>query len=222
MNIDELIARFRTDADDAVQGYLWGDEKVGPWFAEAEAEAAIRGRLLHESSNPSICQIAVTAGTSTYSLHKALHEIDYIAFKPDGASCRDPVILLSRGELDRRHRDWRDRTGPVQYAIQADTTIRLAFTPESAGTLFIEGYRVPLRQLGDTSQTPEIHPSHHLMLVHWALYRAFSVPDAETVDKDRAALAERAFSRYFGERPDADMRRATTHDVPQHNQMYLP
>lgn len=220
MNLEELIAQFRVDADDAVAPYLWDDDKVSAWFAEAEAEAAIRGRLLHESANPAVCQIAVSAGASTYPLHKTLHEIDHIAFKPEGASSREPVALLSRGELDRMHRDWRDRTGPVQYAIQSDTSIRLAFTPESAGTLFIEGYRVPLARLGDTEKL-EIHPSHHAKLVHWALFRAFSVPDAEVVDKDRAAQSEREFARCFGERPDADMRRSATHDTPHHNRSYL-
>ena len=220
MSLEELIAQFRIDADDRVLPYLWDDETVAPWFAEAEAEAAIRARLLHESSNPAICQIAVTAGKSTYPLHKSLHEIDHIAFKPDGESGRARVDLVSRGELDRMHRDWRDRTGPVQYAIQADTSIRLAFTPESAGTLFIEGYRVPLTRLGDTEKL-EIHQSHHTKLIHWVLHRAFSVPDSDGFDKGRAAEAEREFSRYFGERPDSDMRRASTHDVPQHNHSFL-
>lgn len=220
MTLDDLIAQFRTDAEDHAEPYLWDDEKVKAWLADAEAEAAIRARLLHESTNPAICQIAVIAGKTTYPLHKALHEIDHISFKPEGDSCRSPVTLQSRGELDRLHRDWRDRTGPVQYAIQSDTSIRLAYTPESAGTLFIEGYRVPLTRLGDTEKL-EIHQSHHTKLIYWALHRAFGVPDSDGFDKGRSAEAEREFSRYFGERPDADMRRATRHDVPQHNQSFL-
>ena len=222
MTLEELIARFRNDADDRIQTYLWDDAAVINWLTESVSEAAIRGRLLHESSNPAICQITVTAGQSNYPLHKSLHEIDYMAFKPTGASCREPVKLLSREEMDRIQPGWRDRTGQVKYAIQSDTAIRLAFTPESAGILFIEGYRVPLNRLVNDSDTPEIHPSHHSRLVLWALHRAFSVPDSETVDKDRAALAEREFTQYFGERPDADMRRATTHDAPQHNPVFWP
>lgn len=220
MTLEDLIVQFRIDSDDRVIRYFWDDEVVTGWLNEATAEAAIRGRLLHEASNPAICQIQVAVGSSSYPLHKSLHEIDHIAFMPLGASRREPVALLSREELDRIEPGWRDRSGQVKYAIQSDTTIRLAFAPESAGTLFIEGYRVPLSTLENDNDTPEIHPSHHAKLVLWALHRAFSVPDAETVDKDRAALAELEFSRYFGERPDADMRRSTTHDVPQHNQAF--
>lgn len=220
MTLDDLIAQFRIDADDLREPYLWDDEKVKLWFAEAEAEAAIRARLLHESSNPAICQIAVTAGKSTYPLHRSLHEIDHIAFKPLGATSREPMVLISRGELDRRHHDWRDRTGAVQYAIQSDTSIRLAFTPEVDGTVYLEGYRVPLIKLGDTEKL-EIHQSHHAKLISWVLYCAFSVPDADGGDKSRAAQAERDFSRYFGERPDADMRRTAAHDAPHRNHAYL-
>lgn len=220
MTLEDLIAQFRIDSDDRVFPYFWDDAAVAVWLTEATAEAAIRGRLLHESFSPSICQVQVTVGATSYPLHEALHEIDHIAFMPIGASRRESVALLSREELDRIEPGWRDRSGQVKYAIQSDTTIRLAFAPESAGTLFIEGYRVPLNTLENDTDTPEIHPSHHSKLVLWALHRAFSVPDAETVDKDRAALAELEFSRYFGERPDADLRRSTTHDVPHRNQAF--
>ena len=57
------------------------DEAVTGWLNEAEQEACIRGRLLHESGNAAVCQIVVTAGTAHYPLHPALYEIDYIAFK---------------------------------------------------------------------------------------------------------------------------------------------
>lgn len=61
---------------------------------------------------------------------------------------------------------------------------------------------------------PEIAAIHHEYLVQWALYRAFSVPDTETFDPNRAAIAEREFTQYFGLRPDSDLRRITREDTP--------
>ena len=75
MNLEQLIAQFRIDADDLVQPYLWPDEWVAPWLTEAVSEAAVRGRLLYEAAGPAICEIAVTAGTATYPLHASLYEL---------------------------------------------------------------------------------------------------------------------------------------------------
>lgn len=220
MNVEGLIQQFRIDADDTVVRYRASDEAVMGWLNEAEQEACLRGRLLHESARPEVCQIAVKAGTAHYPLHAALYEIDYLAFKPAGDTRRGPVKLVSREELDRIKPMWRERTGRPDYAIQSDTGIRLAFTPDAAGTLFLEGFRLPLSVFTHEGNEPEINPAHHAKLVHWALHRAFSVPDSETIDPTRAQLAERAFTAYFGLRPDANLRRASRHDVAHHNQAH--
>ena len=55
-----------------------------------------------------------------------------------------------------------------------------------------------------------------------ALHKAFSVPDSELFDPNRAALSERAFASYFGRLPDSDMRRITREDVAHHNEAILP
>lgn len=217
MKLDELIAQFRVDAMDREEPYLWGDDDVKVWLDEAQAEAAIRGRLLHESADPAVCQIQIEAGRAVYPLHPALYEITHIGFLADGASKRHPLDLSSPETLDSLWPDWRDRTGAPEMALQGDSTLRLVPTPCAAGTLKLEGYRLPLKKLANETDRPEINAAHHRHLVHWVLHRAFSIPDAETLDKERAATAEAAFTAYFGERPDSDLRRSTRTDVPQHN-----
>lgn len=220
MTLVQLLASFRVDADDGTAPYGWTDSSVKVWMNEAVREACIRARLLHESENSSMCQIAVTAGISVYPLHAALYEIDYMAFSPTGDTHRQPVKQISREDLNDTEPGWRERTGRVKYSIQSDTSIRLAFTPESSGTLHMEGFRLPLTDMVLDADTPEIHAAHHIHLVQWALYRAFSVPDSEVVDSNRATLAERAFSSYFGQRHDADLRRLTRQDTEHHNKAY--
>jgi hypothetical protein len=221
MNLEQLIQQFRVDSDDTVTNPpLWGNEWIAAWLTEAQAEAAIRGRLLYEAANPLVCEIAVAVDVTTYTLHKSIYEIGHLRFKAAGASRSERVHLISREELDRIWPDWRDEQGTPEYAIQDDTRITLAPRPTEAGTLHLEGYRVPLKALANDTDKPEINEAHHRHLVHWALHRAFSKPDAETIDPTRAAMAEAAFTAYFGARPDSNLRRATRSDVPQTNKVF--
>ena len=222
MNLEQLIQQFRIDADDLVTNpCLWEGEWIAAWLTEAQAEAAVRGRLLFEAADPAICEIAVTAGVATYPLHKSLYELEHLRFKATGATTSDRVHLKTREELDRIRPGWRDRTDSHPcFAIQDDTRITLVDRPSVAGTLYLEGYRVPLRALANDNDKPELHEAHHRHLVHWALHRAFSKPDSETIDPQRAAAAEAAFTRYFGPSPDADLRRSTRHDEVQTNKAF--
>lgn len=222
MTLEQLIARFRLDADDRVANpYLSEDQDVAAWLTEAQAEAAIRGRLLMEASNPAVCEIVVDPGVSTYDLHPALYELTHLRFKPTGAFLAQPVRLKTREELDRIDSHWRDRAdGVVEWAIQDDSRLTLVAKPSAGGVLLLEGYRVPLRPLQEPDDKPEIHQAHHLHLVHWALYRHFMRPDAEFYDPKRAMAAEAEFTAYFGARPDADLRRSTRTDETQTNKAF--
>ena len=222
MNLEQLIAQFRIDAEDLVQPYLWLDEWVASWLTEAVSEAAVRGRLIYEAANPSVCQIAVAANAATHDLHKSLFELVHLRFQATGAATSSVLSIKAREELDRIRPGWRDETGTPRYAVQDDTRITLVPRPEVAGTLHVEGYRVPLKALENDTDKPEIHEAHHRHLVHWALHRAFTKPDSETIDPQRAAAAEAAFTRYFGPSPDADLRRRTREDVPHVNQGFFP
>lgn len=220
MNLEQLTAQFRVDADDLTEPYFWGAEWIAVWLTEAQAEAAIRKRLLYEASNPAICQIAVLADTATHDLHKSLFELVHLRFQATGATTSSVLTIKAREELDRIRPGWRDETGTPRHAIQDDTRITLVPRPELAGTLHIEGYRVPLKALENDTDKPELNEAHHRHLVHWALHRAFSKPDSETIDPTRAATAEAAFTRYFGPSPDADLRRSTRHDEVQTNKAF--
>lgn len=219
MNLEQLIAQFRIDADDLVPNpYLWADEWLASWFTEAVAEAAVRGRLIYEAAAPAICQIQVVADLASYPLHPTLYELASLRFKPTGSDRSEPVYLKSREWLDNECPGWRDRLeARPRYAVQDDTRITLVARPSQPGTLMLEGYRVPLRPLVNDNDRPEIGEAHHRHLVHWVLYRAFSKPDSDGQDAERAQKAEDAFTRYFGPAPDADLRRSTRHDEVQSN-----
>lgn len=222
MTLAQLIAAYRTAANDKVEPYFVDDDDLVQFFNEAEAEAAVRGRLIHESSNADVCRIDIEAGVDTYALHPKLYEITHLSFQVDGHSRRAGLKLVSTEWLDAEVRRWRDLLGRPEWAVQTDKAIRLVPAPLKDGTLRIEGYRLPFEPMADEDDAPEIGEAHHIHLVQWALHRAFSIPDAEFFDAGRASAAEEAFTAYFGMRPDADLRRITRHDVPHHVEAFWP
>lgn len=223
MNLDQLVGRFRIEADDFIEPHLWHTDWVTAWLNEAQDEAALRGRLLIDDSTPGVCVIDVAAGNASYALHPKVYEIAHIHFERAGSQWNGcDLALVSREKLDRVDPHWRERVPcEPRWAIQSDTRIRLSPVPREAGTLRLEAYRLPLKALVHCSDKPEIHEAHHLHLVQWALYRAFSRPDSDAHDPQRAATAYENFQQYFGLRPDSDLRRTTRHDEVQANVPYI-
>ena len=216
MNVQQLVEQFRVDSLDREQPYLWGEPEVLGWLNEAQAEAAVRGRLLLDDSTPAVCESAVAAGVVSYQLHPKVYEISHLRFVSAATSQACGLDLVSREFLDSKHPRWRDHgPGEPRFAIQTETRLRLVPAPREAGTLRLEAYRLPLAALINPVDEPEIHEAHHPYLVHWALYRGFGQPDSEGFDSERAAQAYAVFERYFGMRPDSDLRRSTRHDEPQ-------
>lgn len=219
MKLADLIRRVRSAANDMVQPYLWSDDDIADWLTDAEAEAALRGRLLHESANVAVCRIPVVIGQTHYLLHAALYEITRLVFRASGELSTTPIKLVSQEMLDATQPDWRDSQGDPQYAVQSDTGLRLSPTPTRTGSLELEGFRLPLRPMlaaQQASTEPEIHAGHHIQLVQWALFRGYSRPDDESQDVKKAMQAEAEFTNYFGLRPDVDLRRSTRVDEVQH------
>lgn len=221
MTLEQLIAIFREDAGDQLEPFLWSNDVVLSWFNEAQSEAAVRGRLLLDDYTPAVCQIPVEAGRASYPLHSKVYEIAHIRLEPAPQS-QDGLKLVTREYLDRIEPQWRTRQDMrCVYVIQSETTLRLVPAPRDAGQLVLEAYRLPLKQLQNDMDKPEIHEAHHARLVHWVLYRAFSKPDADGFDAGRAQQAYTEFEKYFGARPDSDLRRSTRHDEPQVNVSYV-
>jgi len=219
MTLQDLIARFRVLAADKAQPPLWSDAEVTMWLNDAQRQACIRGRLIREDENKAVCLISMQEGKQTYKLHPKVYEIINLRFV--GASRARPAVIVSREWLDNERPSWRDDNYPPELVIQDDTTIRIVGSAVVGEVLQLECYRLPLEDMVQGDDEPEIHEAHHEHLVQWALHKAFSVVDADGFDARRSAQAEDEFTRYFGLMPDADLRRKTREDVIHHNYGYL-
>lgn len=217
MTLAELIAAFRTDADDLVANpYLWSDAELTRWANEAEQEAALRAKLLFDASTTAVCQIAVLAGTTSYALHAKVHDVEH-ARTIDSGGTVTRLTLTDRIELERVRPDWRYETREPRALIRYDGRIELDCIPDANYTLRLEVHRLPLTDMSTSGHIPEIAAIHHRHLVKWMLHRAYERPDSETRDPDKSARAEKEFTKVFGRRPDADLRRAQQANRPQFN-----
>lgn len=219
MNGESLIAGFRAASGDKVEPYFWSDERILELLTEAQIQACVRGRLLHEDTRPDVCRITLVAGQASYPLHPKLYEITHLQIRPAVGSPRR-LELKTVEWLNEEMPDWRNDTNPPRFAIQRDTSLRIVGRIEAGDMAELEGYRLPMKGLIDESSKPEINEAHHEHLIDWALHKAFSEPDAETIDPQRAKAAEQEFTRYFGPMPDADLRRSTRQDVQHHTQAW--
>lgn len=218
MTLTELIAQFRSDTFDLQTPYLSSDIDITAWLNEAEQEACIRARLIHDDSTSAVCSIAVTALTASYPLHASIIEVTRATFTPTDSPAAFVLYLTDRVDMDRCYDDWRTREGEPRQAIIDDTKIRLGHLPSTSGTINLECYRLPLVNIEDqTLDTPEVARIHHRHLLQWALHRCYSRPDAEIFDAGKADKALAEFTRVFGLRPDADYRRATQANRPNCN-----
>jgi len=207
VNLGNLIANFRVDERDTEAPYNWQDPTLTRLFNEAEEEAAIRKSLLRET-----LVLSLSAGDFEIALPPRIVEVRTARIVEGGQTYwLDPT---DRYEQDRLNRDWRDTTGRPTAFIHDDSAITLNRIVEAAADLKLECYRVPVNQMADDSDEPEISAAHHRRLDGWVRYRAYMVPDSDFGDKKRAEQGLADFEDYFGRRPDADHRRNNNANRP--------
>lgn len=207
MILDELVSQYRRDAEDRADPPMCSDADAVARMNEAEREACKRADLLHEADDEDLCSIATTEGTATYTLHVKLLRPTYITWTADGSDTATPLTIIDRVELQRIRPDWREDTEPM-YVIVEDRKLRLCWAATSDGTLTLEGYRLPLENMSEDDDEPEISEAHQDKLPKWVEYRVYSNPGNEFADKDRAKAAYDEFERYFGPSKDAERMRA--------------
>ena len=212
MEASQIIADFRREADDNVSPYHNSPETVLAWLSEAEREAAVRARLIYDRSTPGIARVDLVPGQSEYALSPLWFDIDEVYLdRSDLLPGYRPKRLCRHDTRQVQGRDLHRPSSNLHgYAIDGqkltvfpvpDTSYGAAMYPSK---LLLGGYRLPLYDIEDLSDEPEIPVVHHDGLVQWMLYRCYSQVDTELYDQDRGARAYNIFESRFGERPSAN------------------
>lgn len=212
MRREALRRRVRLLAQDTTLPYLWQDEDIDDWLNEAQQEATIRARLLRATpaSHPALCEYPLAASETAITVPDQLYEISHQEWTAGGE--RRPLKLVSREWMDTTLPGWRAMpAAEPDYLVQDRQALEVVPPPIAAGSVRIEGYRLPEPMVADDEE-PGIPLAHHIHLVQWALHVGYSLPDAETFNPGKSQAAEAEFARYFGARPDADLRADTRND----------
>ena len=212
MHREALRRRVRLLAQDTVTPYLWQDEDIDDWLNEAQQEAAIRARLLRATpaSHPALCEYPMAAGETAITVPDQIYEISHQEWA--AGSERRPLKLVSREWMDTTLPGWRAMpAAEPDYLVQDRQQLEVVPPPIADGSVRIEGYRLPEPMQADNDE-PRIPLAHHIHLVQWALHVGYSLPDTETFNPGKSQAAEAEFTRYFGARPDADLRADTRND----------
>lgn len=220
MTLEDLINQYRIMANDKVEPYFISDEELTLFLNEAEVEACLRGRLLLKD----LANIDLESDTPVYALEENVLEIVSVSIQDDYSTRNLQVCSVE--EMDKvQLPNWRDAKGAPRFAVFTDKWLRLAPMPQDDNAkLRITAYCLPAEPMDyaekDTVE-PEIHQPHHRFLVYWALFRAFSIPDAEFMDQQRADTALTMFTRHFGLPADKDLKRDTRDNTPHHVEAFF-
>lgn len=212
MTLDELIVAFRSESFDGEEPYLWSDEEIASYLSDAEREACLRARLIYDESSADVAILAVNSEQSWIELHPVVLRVVRAILE----SGRCPLAQTDPSELDRMFHGWEAEIGTPRRYFVAGSRLRLIPSPAAADTLHLSVYRMPIASLttDDPYAEPEIPASHHVGLLRWALYRAYSKRDAEAFDPSRAAIYLNQFEREFGPRPSARASRSHLESRP--------
>lgn len=222
MNLQNLIDQFRIEVADKATPSQWSDDEVTLYLNEAEEEAAVRARLIRDKSNLMICQINVTAGVSSYALDPVVCEIVYASMVNAGSIGAFPYRLgiTTSDELDQYRPAWRSLKYRPAAIIHYDNTMEVDCIPDTAYTINLEVYRLPLNPMMSGSDTPEINGVHHRHLIKWAKHRAYQKQDADTQDLAKSEKFAKEFEDKFGLPVDATYRKHANSSRPHRNQLY--
>lgn len=202
MTLDNLIAAWRVEIDDAVgPEFLCSDETATRFANEAQREACRRSRLILDSTTDEVCRLVFAAGDETIDLDRRILFIRRA--KLDGRA-----VLLQRKhmqDMDAEAPGWEAHTGEPRGWITGldDGKLRPYPIPTAAGVIHLTVVRLPLEDLTDGQDEPEIKEHLQAGLRHYMAYLFYSLPDAEIKDPQKAVWHLAEFEREFGKKSSA-------------------
>jgi len=221
MDLSELIDDFRNYTGDLTAPYLWPDDRITFLLGEGEREACIRGRLLFDKSTAAICSVDITSGNASYAVDPRLLEITRATLSPVGGGDDITLERISRNELDLAYPDWRTSTELPFALVHDDTTVEIIPEPTIDYTLNFETYRLPLADIGDGSDDPEISTVHHKYIVKWAMHRAYLKNDSDAFASDLSLRYEKEFEDYYWLPLRSDTRKREQRDKFKHEDLFV-
>jgi len=219
MTLSDLIALFRSEADDTVAPFLWSDADALDYANDAQDEACRRARLLVDSSTNGICNLAVTVlGAGLLTLDPRILFVRRARFS--GAL---PLRRMNMQDMESMNPYWQNTVAgmPKVFIPDYETGKLLIWPPpDAAATLLLTVVRMPLVSMAANGDAPEIAARWHRSLRHWMLYRAYSKQDSQSNDPKKASDAMTLFEQEFGKKSSAIDENWIEHEQTQEDGTY--
>lgn len=202
MQLIDLIALFRSEVDDTVAPYLWTDADALDYANDAQDEACRRARLLVDSTTPELCQLEVPLADAGLV---ALDERTLFVRRVRMAG-RRPMVRMSMQDMESMNPFWQDAAAntPTMFITDYETGKLLLWpTPDTDVALDLTVVRLPLVEMNDGQDSPEIAPRMHRSLRYWMMFRAYSKQDSQANDPKKAAESLALFEQEFGKKSSA-------------------
>lgn len=219
--LDELRAnilndRGRSTGDD---DKLWSDATLLRYVNEAQRRFAKRAFVIRDSRTTEVVNVTVLEGITEYDLHPSI--IGVITAKLTGATT--DLIRVGHTVLGQYTTgnaivypssfEQMSPAAPMAFAtdetlIEDDSgsistlTMRVYPTPraEDDGTIIkMRVIRMPLEDLRNSSDVPEVPADNHLEMLDWAAYLALRIVDQDAGNPKRAQEFANSFEAHVAE-----------------------
>lgn len=204
----ELYDRFRTDIVDVAVPQLWTEDEVWGYMDAAHKKfVRLMGGISDSSS--SMTELDVAVGDKWIDIDPRILKIRHAQKTTNDAELQ--IVNFEDTELLNRDNDYGVRrvfklnndTGPLQYLVvgMERYKVRCVPIPDTAETVYLIVYRLPLETISSTSNTSEfeIEEFHHEYLLLWMKHLAYLKQDAETFDKSKSDEMGAKFLAYCAE-----------------------
>jgi hypothetical protein len=213
MELQDLIARFRSEVSDEDQPYLWSDPDVLQYAIEAQDMLV---RLTGGIRDVTVAAADVGAPPTRLADLVLADGSPYTAFSPYILRIRSGRLLtVARDvtfiqEADMGKVMVRDYgfsqglsfddadEGDVQYGVLGvrDKFIRWVRVPNAADTCRLHVMRLPYPRIEEQEDDLEVDAQYHAHLLDWMKYLGYSKQDAEARNDKQAATFRASFMAY--------------------------
>lgn len=185
----ELLATFRAEVQDLVAPYLWSDALVYTYIDDAQKQFC---RETYGIDDARSFKLTITPGNEWYALDPQILRV----LDAYDASTGDPVSVQTFDQTISKTIRFNGKTGALETLLTGlqKGYLRAYPVPAVAKTVNLNTLRLPSDvAAGDDF---EIDAQHHLNLLDWVKYRAYSWQDAETNNDVKAEKHKATFKAY--------------------------
>lgn len=218
METQDLLDLFRKQVSDEEKPFLWDDVERLQYLIDAQDTFVRKMGGFSDYSTSALTDIQVTKGQPLSKFSKYILRIRSIKLLTQ----RRNVTMISEADLKTKARGGEGigsmltdygmlspsllylddlDIGPVYYAVIGvqDNALRWHRVPDQNDIARMHIYRLPYPRMKDEESCLEIDEQHHIALIMWMKYLAYSKEDAETYDRDLAEINRVGFVTYCDE-----------------------